>query len=99
MSFPRPASSVYSDSFELDELLENLSDHLWKHDTHMVPSLEEERKATKNELAALTEIREYMYPALLQMNKKIELIYAALADAKKLMEREKVNWISNCTAF
>ncbi len=99
MSSPRPASSVYSDSIELDELLENLSDHLWKHDTHMLQSLERENKATKSELAALREIRGHMYPALMQMNKKIELIYAALADAKRSMEREKVYWISNCTAF
>ena len=99
MSSPRPTSSVYSDSFELDELLETLSDHLWKHDTHELQGLEKDRECIKSELTALREIRGCIYPAIMQMNKKIELLYAALADAKRAIEREKADWASNCTAF
>ncbi len=65
----------------------------------MLQDLEKEREGIKGELAALREIGGYIYRAIMQMNKIFKLLYAALADAKRTMEREKAYWAFNCTAF
>jgi hypothetical protein len=99
MGSPRQTSSVYSDSFELDELLENLSDQVWKQDSHVVLSLAKEKGDMESELAALREIRECVHAVIVQMNGKIAQLHVALNDAKRSIQRERVNWVSNCTAF
>ena len=99
MGSPRPASSVYSNSFELEELLESLSDQVWKQGTHVFLSLEKEREDIESELVQLRAIRGCIDAAMAQMNGRITQLYTALADARRSIQQERIYWVSNCTAF
>ena len=92
-------SSVYSESLQLDDLLQKLSEKTWQQQIRTLKALEEENRELDSKLSEVRRRWGYLY----QMMQEVNIVAGQLGTIKneggRLMERQKAKWIVNCTAF
>ncbi|KAH8655615.1 hypothetical protein BX600DRAFT_440115 [Xylariales sp. PMI_506] len=94
-----PASSIYSDSFQLDDLLHRVSEQTWEKELRMFQALEDENKELQDELFRVQQSWESIYTMMEKVNKIAEQLNAIMMEGKSRIKKQKVNWIINCRAF
>lgn len=94
---PRPTSSIYSDTFELEDLIQRLSVQVREQDLYA--ELREENERLQLELfdvkARWRQVKQILDVCILVDGELIKLYQDAVA---KLNKRRNI-WFANCTAF
>jgi hypothetical protein len=95
----RLASSVYSDSFELEGLLDKLPNIECGREQQAARELEAERDAMQEELDALRSAWTSIHRALKEAASTADVLTRIYNDAQRCMDVERKKWIANCTAI
>lgn len=98
-SGPRPASSVYSDQFELDELLHHLSEQTQVQRAFLVEALEKENKLLSFELIVERQVWESLYHCMVEIVEIADQLKVLQRDAERRILIRKQRWLANCTAI
>jgi hypothetical protein len=93
----RPTSSVYSDAFELDELLDRVSEQAAAQKQYIIWALEEERDTVRRELEKERNRWASIYELMLEAADAGEKLALLHQDAERRVGREQNVWVSNCT--
>jgi hypothetical protein len=96
---PRPASSIYSDEFQLDDLLRRLSERTSDQEVRTVQALLEEKEALERELETVQRVWALIYDIMVETNDTVGQLSTVVRYALSRMETERKNWLANCTAI
>lgn len=95
----RYSSSVYSDSFQLDDLLHKLSEQAWQQQIRTIQTLRDENLELHNELSQLRLLWGSIYRYMRQVNDIAGELNTVRKGAGRMIERRNMKWIVNCTAI
>lgn len=95
----RPTSSIYSDRFELDELVSRLSDEADAQELYAIQALQNERDALSREVEARRTIWNSIYQVLIESADVASKIAALCKYAYDLIGKERNKWLANRNAF
>jgi glutaminase len=96
---PRASSSVYSDTFELDDLLQRLSQQTWEQGDYTMHVLLEENEALNSELTAVRATWASIYEVMINASEIASHLQILAEEGETQMEKARRKWIANCTAF
>ncbi|KAL7940676.1 hypothetical protein V8C42DRAFT_336847 [Trichoderma barbatum] len=95
----RPTSSVYSDCFELEELVSKLSDEAEAQEVHAIEALENERDILCREVEARRVIWNCIYQMLVESADVAGKITALCKFAYGRIDKERNKWLANRNAI
>lgn len=95
----RPTSSVYSDCFELEELVSTLSNEADAQEIYAIEALENERDTLYREVEARRAIWNSIYQMLIESADVASKITALCKFAYDHIEKEKNKWLANRNAI
>jgi hypothetical protein len=95
----RPSSSVYSDSFQLDDLLHRLSEQTWQQQIRTFQTLTDENRVLQSELSEVRQLWESIYGLMQGVNDIAGQLSVIKNGGDRTMDKLKLKWIANCTAF
>lgn len=95
----RYSSSVYSDSFQLDDLLQRLSEQAWEQQIRTIQTLEDENRELHNRLSEVRQLWECIYRHMQEVNNIVGQLSTIRRGTGRMMDRQKMMWIVNCTAI
>jgi predicted ribosome quality control (RQC) complex YloA/Tae2 family protein len=90
---------VYSDSFQLEDLLQRLSEQARQQQTRTIQTLEDENRELRNKLSEVRQLWEAIYRDMQEVNNIAGQLSAIRKGAGRMMDRQKKMWIVNCTAI
>jgi hypothetical protein len=96
---PRPTSSIYSDPFELDDLLRRLSEQARSQGEYAIQVLTQENEAVKSELSYFRRSWAVIYELMTKVNDILRELKAVMAEMNATIEREQNKYKANCTAI
>ena len=95
----RYSSSVYSDSFQLDDLLQKLSEQAFVQNAQICRILEAENKDLRNKLSQVQQVWCYIYKLMQEVNSVAGQLDTVQGEGYRLIDHQKIQWIVNCTEF
>lgn len=95
----RQTSSIYSDIFELDDLLYRISKQADEQHREAISSLEQEKSILKIEIAALKNSCETIHDTLQRIREQVTRLKQGLDKTMSSMKTDRINYLANCTAF
>lgn len=95
----RPTSSVYSDQFQLDDLLDHLSGKVVSQSEHAFQTLLKENKEASAELNYFRSSWSAIYELMTEVNDILCQLTAVVDQLKARIEREQMKYKANCTAI
>jgi hypothetical protein len=95
----RYSSSVYSNSFQLDDLLQKLSEQAWQHEIRTLHALEEENRELQREVSEIRELWGSFYTLMQEVANIYEQLSIIRSGVRQMTDKQKLKWLVNCTAF
>lgn len=96
---PRRTSSVYSDTFELDDLLLRLTKQAEEQQDMVIDVLRQEAMALYRELRAMWQLREVIVGFVRELVDLIDQLEELLRKSRSYIEQRRADYLANCTAF
>ncbi|KAH6871055.1 hypothetical protein B0T10DRAFT_567485 [Thelonectria olida] len=96
---PRPASSVYSDSFQLQDLLHRLSEQTRSQRGYTAQALVEERDALRTELDSKRRLWQSARQLMARSSDMANRLLQLHGDAEGRILHEQCKWKANCVAI
>lgn len=96
---PRPTSSVYSDSFPLDDLLERVTEQTKDQEQRTIRALLDDRERLTRELHSLRRCWDSLYQIIVASDKTAKVFSFRYDEARRRIKQEKNKWIANLTAI
>ncbi|KAK0373213.1 hypothetical protein CLIM01_09426 [Colletotrichum limetticola] len=95
----RQTSSIYSDIFELDDLLYRISKQADEQHGEAISSLEKEKGILKIEIAALQNFCGTVHDTLQRIGEQVTRLKQGLDKTVSSMKTDRIRYLANCTAF
>ncbi|KAL0929612.1 uncharacterized protein CTRU02_215511 [Colletotrichum truncatum] len=92
-------SSIYSDTFELDDLLCRISKQADDQNETTIRALYQERDFLQKNINVLQQSCRAAYKIINYLRQLVAQLEQLLDDASSLMAKEKNDYLANCTAF
>jgi hypothetical protein len=103
MDHPRPRSSIYSDAFELEELLKQITTEAEDQERRKVRALEQELLAelqkAKRDHGKARDRFHAVYNILVECEGVATKILLVLKGVKKSIAKERNIWLASCSSF
>ncbi|GKT52031.1 uncharacterized protein ColSpa_12212 [Colletotrichum spaethianum] len=96
---PRRTSSVYSDTFELDDLLLRLTKQADEQYDTAIPLLLQENMILCRKLTATRRLWRTMLGLVRELFELADQLHELLRATRSTLERERISYLANCTAF
>ncbi|KAL0930257.1 uncharacterized protein CTRU02_214332 [Colletotrichum truncatum] len=96
---PRPTSSVYSDTFDLDDLLLRLTKQTDEQYDTVIPLLLQENKTLYSELMATRRLWRTLLSLVRDLVELADQLRELLKITRSELEHERRSYLANCTAF
>lgn len=93
------SSSIYSDSFQLDDLLQQLSKQTRQQNIRTCQTLEQENEELRNELSQTRQFWDHIYGLMQEVANISAQLRTIKNEGVRLMIKQKKNWLVNCTEF
>ncbi|KAL4403352.1 hypothetical protein CABS03_15266 [Colletotrichum abscissum] len=99
MMEPRRTSSVYSDTFELDDLLLRLTKQADEQHDMVSDILQQENNALYRKLMAARQLWRFIVGLVHGIVELIDQLEELLTKARLRIQQGRANYLANCTAF
>ncbi|KAK2742898.1 hypothetical protein CKAH01_18440 [Colletotrichum kahawae] len=99
MMEPRRTSSVYSDTFELDDLLQRLTKQADEQYDTAIALLLQENMALQRELKAMRHFQRIMNSLVRDLAESTDKLGELLRTTRSRLEQRRASYLANCTAF
>ncbi|KXH60461.1 hypothetical protein CNYM01_14359 [Colletotrichum nymphaeae SA-01] len=96
---PRRTSSVYSDTFELDDLLLRLTKQADEQHDMVSDILQQENNALYRKLRAARQLWRFIVGLVHGIVELIDQLEELLTMARLRIQQGRANYLANCTAF
>ncbi|KAH7029716.1 uncharacterized protein B0I36DRAFT_350543 [Microdochium trichocladiopsis] len=95
MNLHRETSSIYSDSFELDYILEHLTTERQRQDSDILQALEAEYSHLSQTLIKVKDIWEITYSCMQQVTETLKRLAILQSEARGAIDSEALRWKSS----